>query len=372
MHRGNRSWARATRGARHALQLLLLLGIVPIANAEPYFAVFRGMQCSQCHTHPSGGGKRTVYGNVFGQAELPAQTLGESGDLWTGEVLKWLSVGGNLRTRYQYADTPNEDESSAFDVTRGTLYIEASVIPNRLSVYVDQQLAPNASLNREAYVRLQSQSRKFQLVAGQFYLPYGLRLQDDTAFIRQATGINFTNPDRGVQLIYEDGPWSMQLSATNGTGGGAERDTGKQLSWIAAFVRRQWRVGVSVNANDADVGDRMMQNLFAGINTGPIAWLFEADLIVDDLPDGSERDAVAGLAEGNWLIAKGHNLKISYDYFDPDLDISEDHQVRWSVLWEYTPFQFVQTRIGARVYDGIPQDNRQNRDEFFAELHGFF
>jgi hypothetical protein len=34
--------------------------------------------------------------------------------------------------------------------------------------------------------------------------------------------------------------------------------------------------------------------------------------------------------------------------------------------------QFLQGRIGVRSYDGIPQVDTQNRDEFFLELHGFF
>jgi hypothetical protein len=66
------------------------------------------------------------------------------------------------------------------------------------------------------------------------------------------------------------------------------------------------------------------------------------------------------------------HLKVSYEYLDPDDSISEDHQVRWSLLWEYTPSQFLQGRFGARHYDGIPQVDFQNRDEFFVELHGFF
>jgi len=352
--------------------LALCVGALLPAAAEPYLAVFKGMQCSQCHSHPAGGGKRTVYGNVFSQTELPAARLGDDSDpLWTGEVREWLSVGANLRSSYQHIDTPGEEKRSAFDVTRGTVYAEATVIPNRLTVYVDQQIAPNASLNREAYVKVATRSRSVQLVAGQFYLPYGLRLQDDTAFIRQATGINFTNPDRGVQLIYEGGPWSTQLSLTNGTGGGPERDTGKQASWVAAFVRPGWRAGFSFNFNDADVGDRQMQNVFAGLKTGPIAWLLEADLIIDEVANG-ERESVAGLVEGNWRPADGHNLKVTYEYLDPDTHVDEDHQVRWSALWEYFPFQFVQSRIGVRTYDGIPQENRQNRDELFAELHGYF
>jgi hypothetical protein len=52
--------------------------------------------------------------------------------------------------------------------------------------------------------------------------------------------------------------------------------------------------------------------------------------------------------------------------------VDEDHQARWSLLWEYTPMQFLQSRVGVRIYDGIPQVNAQNRDEYFAEIHGFF
>jgi len=42
------------------------------------------------------------------------------------------------------------------------------------------------------------------------------------------------------------------------------------------------------------------------------------------------------------------------------------------VVWECTPIQFLQTRVGVRKYDGIPQDNAENALEGFVELHGFF
>jgi hypothetical protein len=115
-----------------------------------------------------------------------------------------------------------------------------------------------------------------------------------------------------------------------------------------------------------------MQNVFLGLRTGQVAWLAEADLITDDLPSGVEQDAIAGLLEANWLFRQGHNLKASYEYFDPDDDADEDHQVRWSLVWEYTPVQFLQGRAGVRLYDGIPQVDLQNRDVYFVEIHGFF
>lgn len=359
--------------ARTAMAAVLALILANTAQAEPYLAVYKGIHCSACHSHPAGGGKRNAYGNVFAQTELPAERVGgDSQPFWTGQALEWLAVGGNLRARYEYTDTPNEEQRSEFDVTRGTVYVEASVIPNRLSVYVDQQVAPSGSLNREAYVRLRDASGKWQLTGGQFYLPYGLRLQDDTAFIRRATGINFENPDRGVQLGYENGPWSAILSLTNGTGGAGEVDTGKQAGFVTSYVRPRWRLGASFNDNDADGGGRQMFNVFAGLRTGPIAWLAEVDHIEDELAGGGSRDGIAGLIEGNWLFRRGHNLKIGYEYFDPDDDVDENHQVRWSAVWEYSPMQYLQGRFGARIYDGIPQDNTQNRDEFFVELHGFF
>lgn len=361
-------WCRPLAG----LLLCAGLAVAGRAGAEPYLAVYEGMQCSSCHSHPAGGGKRTVYGNAFAQTELPAQRVGPAdADLWTGEVSRWLSIGANLRTDYRYADVPDQDVESEFAIRRGTAYVEATLVPGRLAVYVDQQFAPGATLNREAYVRLNSAGGKFHLLGGQFFLPYGLRFQDDTAFVRQATGTNFTNPDRGLQVGYESGPWSTQLSLTNGTGGGAETDTGKQASWVAQYVQEAWRLGASINFNDADAGDRQMQNLFLGMRTGPIAWLVEADLIRDDLPTGGTTDAVAGYIEGNWLLRKGHVLKFAYDYFDPNDDLDEDHNVRWSLLWEYAPLQFLQFRLGARVYDGPSQDDFLNRDEYFLEIHAF-
>ena len=355
-------------GSLAALAACLLMSA---ASAEPYFAVFKGLQCSACHSHPAGGGLRSAYGNAFAQTELPSQPAGDA-DIWTGRMSQWLSVGANLRSEYRFVDTPNQPDLSEFDVSRATLYLQADPLPGRLSVYIDQQLAPGGSLNRETYIRLRESSGRWQLIAGQFFPAYGLRLQDDSAFVRQFSGINFNNPDRGVQIVFEGGPWSTLLSITNGSGGGSETDTGKQASFVANYVASGWRTGVSLNVNDSDAGDRRMGNLFGGLRTGPIAWLAEVDWIRDDLPTGATQDSLVGLVEANWRIRQGHNLKLSYDYHDPDNDISEDHEVRYSIVWEYSPLRFFQGRTGVRLYDGVPQADAKNRDELFIELHGYF
>jgi hypothetical protein len=107
--------------------LAVLAAFVPPASAEPYLAVEKGLQCSACHSHPAGGGKRNAYGNAFAQTEMPAQRLGDT-DAWSGELGKWFAIGGNLRAEYRYVDTPNQEEVSEFDVTRGTIYLEANLM----------------------------------------------------------------------------------------------------------------------------------------------------------------------------------------------------------------------------------------------------
>ena len=108
-------------------------------RAEPYFAVQKGMHCSSCHSHPGGGGLRVDYGNAFSQTELPVTRIGNNDrPLWTGDVNDWLAVGANLRGGFEFVDIPDSDEVSEFKVNRGNLYVEANLIPGRLSVYVDQ------------------------------------------------------------------------------------------------------------------------------------------------------------------------------------------------------------------------------------------
>jgi hypothetical protein len=184
-------------------------------------------------------------------------------------------------------------------------------------------------------------------------------------------GINFTTPDNGIELGLELPKWSAQLAVGNGTAGGGEVDTGKQVSVLASYVRPRWRIGASANANNADLGDREMYGVFAGLRTGPIAWLAEYDVVTDKSPTG-DFDREVSLLEGNWRFAKGHNLKLSYEWQDPDDDTTEDELERYSLVWEHTPMQFLQARVGWRAYNGVPEVAASNRDELFAELHIYF
>jgi len=368
-----RTATQCLRQVAAAAALFLLAGSLPAA-AEPYLAARQGLKCMGCHVNPTGGGLRNAAGNAFAQNELAARPIDTGESKWLGELNRFISFGGDFRGSATYTDFPDaEDVDLAFAVDEVRAYLDVHVIPDRLSVYLDQKLAPGGGRNLEAYARLWlGESNRYYVKAGQMYLPFGLRLEDDTAFVRQVSGISFDTPDNGVELGLETGPWSAQIAVSNGTAGGAETGSGKQWSLRGEHVGSLWRLGASYNFNDADQTERHMAALHAGLRTGPIVWLGEVDYIEDrGLPGGDLRRWV-GLIEGNWMPRRGHNLKLTVETFEPDTEIDGDEQDRYSLVYEYMPFQYLQLRGGVRIYDGVPGDDVQNRGFGFIELHGFF
>jgi hypothetical protein len=354
--------------------IILFLALLSSAvYAEPYFAVQQGVKCVACHVNPTGGGMRNAFGNTWARTVLPAQTLAsKAGEDWSGELNRFVGIGANLRASGTYVDTPNQKSQSAFDLDEGRLYLELKAIEDRLSIYLDQRVAPGGSGNLEAYGRYWSKNHDWYVKAGQMYLPYGLRLEDDSAFVRQVPGINFDTPDRGVEVGLETTHMSAQFAVTNGSPQSSEDDQGKQYSARAEYVSSVWRMGASYSFNDADAGERQLAGIFAGLRTGPIAWLAEVDHVSDDgFADGKRQQRV-GLLEADWRVRQGHTLKITAEYFEPDDDVDEDEQVRYSAVYEYTPIQFLQLRTGVRVYDGIPQNDLQNRRLAFVQVNAFF
>ena len=361
---------------KHRLRSLvvasLFVGVVllpKVGSAEPYLAVESGLKCANCHVNPCGGGKRNLFGTLYARGQISARAIDlvEGRAPWTGDVVsRWFAVGGDFRGGYSSVDVPGFEKETETEVSRTTVYAEVRLLPRLLSLYVDQKVAPDNSENREAYLLLTPKQGKFTVKAGQMFLPFGLRLQDDNTFVRQATGVNFLTPDDAIEFGMELAKWSTQVAVVEGEDGADD-----QLSASAVYVQPKWRVGASVNSSEDPFGEREMQSVFGGLKTGPISWLAELSVISDKEPSG-DHDSYATLLEGNWRLRKGHNIKVGYEFLEPDGDRDEDQQERYSFLWEYSPIQFVQSRVGVRRYNGIPNIASSNRDELFAELHVYF
>jgi hypothetical protein len=355
-----------------ALLVLLVCAGAARVEAEPYLAVQMGLKCNVCHVNPTGGGLRTPTGDAFAQAVMPMTHLDTALDNWAGQVGPYLRVGGDLRYDAQVTQVPHSSSVQEFSLEQTRVYLEANVIPDRLMAYVDEQVAPGGALNREAYVLYWSQSHDWYVKAGQMYLPFGLRLQDQTAFILTATGINMTTPDQGVEFGWERGHWDAQLDVSNGTAGGPVKGDGKQYSSQLMYVESIWRVGAAANYNAQPGGAKSAYGLFGGLRTGPISWLAQAEITDDQSIANAQGKELATLLEGNWLITRGNNLKVTEEFLNPNREAGHGEETRWSVVYELTPVQFAQIRAGVRRNDGIPQDPAEHQRLYFIELHGFF
>jgi len=222
------------------LSIGMFVGIALIAgrlHAEPYLAVETGLKCGLCHTNPTGGGKRSIFGMTYARTQIAVHNVfAEDRPGWNSNVNRWLGVGGDYRGGFRSVDVPGLPDTSAWQGTKSTLYLELRAVPNLVTIYADEQIAPGGSLSRETFALFKPRNGRYTVKAGQFFLPFGLRLQDDATFVRQRSGINFDTPDDGVELGLELPRWSAQAAFTNGTAGAGSVSGKDQTSLSAAYV----------------------------------------------------------------------------------------------------------------------------------------
>lgn len=386
------------------------------ARGEPYLAVRYGYKCSQCHFNPSGGGKRNSFGTIFSQTELPARTLtsqdfqrlasfawpaqegmsseGEenksentgspqtaesSSPGWStfygGYVADFLSLGGDFRfTNRSIFRGGDHTKSNSFDVSEGNLYGALEFFNGGLNFYLDETVAPGGAAAREAYALLKGPWTSY-LKAGRMMLPYGLRLQDDTAFVREITGFNYGVQDLGLELGWEPGPLSMQFAISNGSQGSTDDNRDKQATGQISFIQRYWRFGTHATWNNTSNAKRIAVGGSAGVNLGRFTLVGEIDHILDDLrslPGAPSQRQLLLYGAVHCLVVKGLNLVFSYDFADPDLSESDDTFIRVSAGVEHFITQFVQFRAFYRFRDDVNTSSRDNESVLDFELHLFF
>jgi hypothetical protein len=354
--------------AVRVLVAAVLAAAAAIARAEPYLAVQQGLQCATCHVNPTGGGLRSAYGALFARNAIPMQAAPAALPNWTGSPVPGLRLGTDLRAGVSRLEVPGQPAQSRDGIDQWRVYLDVEPIADHVGLVLDEQLRPGEPLRLESYLRLSTADHRWYAKAGRFYLPFGWRLQDAGTFVRTLSGIGMTTPDQGAELGFQGDEWSIQFVASRGPGNRGPV-TGHQRTVQAVWTRPEGRIGAAFAQTASSAGDRDAVALFGGLRTGPVAWLAELDWVADDgFPEGRRRQ-VAGLGEANWGIARGHNLKLDAEWLDPDRRVRHDHKVRYSAVYELTPFPYVQFRVGLRRWGGIPRNDFDNRRSLFLELH---
>jgi hypothetical protein len=399
-----------------AFALLASLFIGPTLEAEPYMAIRYGMTCSQCHVNPTGGGKRNRFGMDFSQTTLPSWSInssdverfrnlvrpaepgaaaergpdeasttasGESpatkaprplieSTYTDGYLADFFSIGADFRFASR-TTFPSGPATTSLDLTEGNIYGSLELLDEFATFYLDETVAPGGASAREAFGMLRGPAGSW-LKAGRILLPFGTRIQDDAAFIREQTGFNFGSQDLGVELGLEPGPISAAISVSNGTGGSSDDNRDKQVTGMIGFIQRQFRVGVQGSWNNGTEARRAVFGATAGFNIGRLTILAEADEVIDKSfgVDSSVNHEVLYYAEADYLLAKGVNLRFSYDYADPDSGVSSDQFTRIGGGIQYFPVQFTELRLLYYFRDEADRSGRPDTGTLILEAHLFF
>jgi hypothetical protein len=333
-------------------------------NAEPHLSARSGLRCARCHTSPTGGGKRTPYGTLYSHTSLPSAWTrprarvpvvrdGDSGSwvvtsvtstLATGEVTPWLGVGADLRVA---SDTTfaEDDTDISLDATEGTLYLELRPWPDRVVLYLDEQIAAGGAQSREAWALIRGPWSTY-LRGGWLLPPFGIRLLDDDTLTRRATGANFANPDMGLELGLDVGPVFGAVAMTNGNFAAADNDPYKAFWALLELNLDVGRVGLSGHYNPSEEGCRAMMGGHVAARLGRLVLQGELDLISDRPADRSQwRHGVAGMAELDLLVTRGVALRAGYDYHDASLELPQDRRQRIKLGVDLFPLRMAEVKL---------------------------
>ena len=352
-----------------AIGILLTVWVgVSVAFAEPYLAVRSGLNCSSCHVNRTGGGGRSAFGAGYGAQSVPWSRLSTDG-IFDGVLHERVRVGADLRAAYTGTAQAQGAYVGAFEVGEANLYLTFDLLPERVILYVDERFAPGGAASREAFGMVTLPRGGLYAKAGRFFLPYGLRLQDDEAATRRPLGFTFDNGDVGIEVGGKSESWSWAVAATNGTDGGSEVDNGKQFTATGGIVRQRWRLMASGATNDlAGNAKRDLAGLWGGAQLGPVGLLAAYDKVWDTDDVGARTTGDAAHVEIDATPHRGLTFRV---WVGRSQD--EDREVRqlgWSADW--TPWPGLQLRLLARRRDGYPESPSSGDDQVSAELHLYF
>jgi hypothetical protein len=371
-----------------ALATLVLAAAVLVARraaAEPYLMVREGAKCSACHTNQTGGGKRTAFAHIHAhdiEHDLDLLPIPPGVRSFNGELNSWASIGSDLRVRNTtvFADRPDArgevPNNRAFrrrvvsndtHVNEFLLYGQLDLWPDLVTIYADEDFTSGAT-NREVFGLLRGFLPWDTYVkAGRLFPAYGLRVQDDQAFIRARTNFTFQQPDEGGEIGIQPGPFFLASSITNGPSG---KDVQTTVNGYGVFEDVPVVRNVLAGASFARQSNKRSEGgIYAGSNVWHFTYLGEIDWI-DDRKIGSagRADEYAAYGELDWLLFDWLNLRGTFDF----IKVTHDRdQTRYAIGAEPFINRVIQPRIQYRINNGPSSQPDLNRPELWVELHFF-
>ena len=375
-------------------QQLIALAVWAVASvlapavvwAEPYLMMRTGAKCSACHTNQTGGGKRTAFAHIHGKDilhDLDLLPVPPGLKPFNGELNSYVSIGGDLRVRNTtvFADQPNAAgrvpsnrafrrgvSSNEIDLNEALLYLQVDLLPDLVTFYLDEDVT-NGATTREAFGLV----RGFlpwdtYLKAGRLFPTFGLRVQDDQAYVRTNTGFTFKNPDDGIEFGTQPGPFFLATSITNAQSG--DKDVLASFNAYGVFEDIPVVRSITAGGSFARINHkRSVGALYGGSNLWQFTYLGELDFIDDRTSTDARRDQYASYAELDWLLLDWLNLRGTFEF----LKVAGDrNQTRYTIGAEPFINRVIQPRIQYRINNAPGSEPDLNTTELIVELHLWF
>ena len=358
------------------------------ATAEPYMALREGASCADCHTNRTGGGMRSLLVEMHaadvlhlkdGEGIFPNPEAG-----FSPQLTSWMRVGADFRVTdtLTFRDDPDAqgrvDNNTAFrdldsndmDVDQGTVYAALDLVPEYLKFYVDQRFAPGSADNREAFALVdQVLPGDAYIKAGRFFPAWGLKLQDDEAFVNSAPGFTFDRTLSGLEVGHGGIGLNWFLTLAEGSG---DDDLDPLVMGSAFYLTEKGlMMGASAAHDEPDDNEINAFAWFGGFSAGRLVALAQGSYLDTEVA-GVDLQSWAAYGELDYLFFGWLNGKLAFDYIDPDVDTSDDARNRFSIGVEPFLDEYLQLRVFYRVLNGPEDQPNANRDELTLEAHLFF
>lgn len=374
------------------LLLSILLNAVPTAEALPKFASRLGVSCQSCHVNPTGKGMRNEFGRTYGMDDLTMERWKERSDLEEISLSLTPNIDVGIDVRTLFFAEQQSGQSSTLQM-QGDIYFDI-----RLNKWVRLYLDKGLYNGFEAFALAKGLPWDGYVKAGKFMPAYGTRTDDHNAFIRGGpygggpfsgqfqplsaagylTGLRFgeRSEDTGLELGASPGVFTFNVGVFNGSpGSGLNGVTPTSDKAIAGRGDARFKFSI-VNAS---IGGSVYQAKVAG-NTHLYRGVFgsvtvaerytlnsEVDLTEIDRP-GPNLSGLMAWNELNVVVTTGIDVKLGYEFYDPDRNLKNGSFSRILVGAEFFVLSGVELRPMYRINIEEPNDVPNNELQLMLHL----
>ncbi len=352
--------------------LILSLLFAFTALSLPKFASRMNLSCQSCHVNPTGGGLRNEFGVSYGQEDLPVPTWQKEYSLegFSTQLNESISIGANFRTLYFYQESPTAGHSSFFQM-QSDLYVGAR-LAKRTFVYLNRGNGGRF----EAFGLAGILPEKGYVKAGWFVPDFGIRLDDHNIFTREKTLFAFGGGhDAGIEVGLFPGIFAFTAAITNGAT--TDRDNNQAKALVGKGEARfelgsvNLRAGGSYYNNAGTFGVTTLFGAHAIASVGGNLTILGEYVQKRDFSNASRTKTFSNIlyVEADYVLTHGLDLKVGYEFYDPDTKFTTGSESRILFGFEFYPISGVELRPLYVLRKEEPTDRKNNQMLILMHLY---